>query len=129
MSKKKGKKGKKKPEIIADITKLREEMLPLLTLAKISVSRLEKPFKKIDDMDFNGVRRLRKWLQEIRDGAYREARIVRNDAPEHQWENYKMFQLTELPEQKLWNKAARALSDAWGNKRERKKAARSDKSS
>ena len=122
MSKKKGKKGKKKPEVIIDINKLRLEMEPLLKIAKISDSRLEKPFKKIEEMDYNGVRRLRKWLQEIRNGAFKEARAVRNDAPEHQWENYKMFQLTDLPEQKLWNKAARALSDAWGNKRERKKA-------
>ena len=126
MSKKKGKKGKKKPEIIADITKLMEEMKPLLKIAKISDSRIEKPFKKLDEMDFNGVRRLRKWLQEIYVGAYKDARIVRRDAPEAQWENYKLFQLTDLPEQKLWNAVARALSAAWGNKRERKKAARSE---
>ena len=126
MSKKKKKKGKKKPEIVKEIQTLMEEMKPLLKITKISDSRLEKPFKKLDEMDFNGVRRLRKWLQDIYAGAYKEARAVRNDAPEHQWENYKMFQLTDLPEQKLWNAAARALSDAWGNKRERKKAARND---
>ena len=101
-------------DLIQEIFDLHSEMKPLLIRAGINEDVIQRPAVAIGSLDDSEIRELHTWIKEIYDKEYKELyTIFKLPADDTLWDKYKQFGVEGLPEQKLFNRAARELRRAW----------------
>lgn len=116
---------KKRKELVKIINDLHNILSPMLEKAKVSPTRMLRPVDKMEKKEYNDVRKLRTWLQQIHDGLYQKCKKIYDELTPEVWKRYEEFGIYDMAEQVNLRRALEKLDEAWGHKPKiRKKGAK-----
>ncbi len=115
---------KKRKQLVNEIITTHDAMRVVLVRAGISETRIKRPVDKMEKKEFNDVRKLRTWLNNIFQNEYAQALKIWKLLPEEHWKRYIEMEVYDMAEQCLLREANRKLDAAWGHKPKRKKGAK-----